>query len=90
MPALPDNFHTGACLSRESSLAHGIQGVDLHADQPEIFLQKVLKQTQPYLEGRGAKAAEKARLGRQAADLQAAESVKHIESSQTEDRKFDL
>jgi hypothetical protein len=53
-------------------------------------LQRVLKQTQPYLEGRGAKAAEKARLGRQAADLQAAKAVKNIESSATEERNFDL
>ena len=60
------------------------------ADQPEIFLQRVLKQTQAYLEGRGAKAAEKAREGRREADIQAAKAVENIQSTEKEGRDFDL
>jgi len=55
-----------------------------------MFLQGVLKQTQPYLEKRGVRAAEKARQGMQDADAGAAKAVADIENANTEERNFDL
>ncbi len=53
-------------------------------------MQRVLKQTQPYLEERGAKAAERARQGREAADMGAAAALKNMQTSNKEERNFDL
>ena len=62
----------------------------LNADQPELFLQKLLKQTHPYLAKRGAEAAQKAVWGLEEADARASEAMQRRKADGTDARQFDL